>query len=293
MLIAVICISSGAFAILSNQPSDNMNENNTFNYDSFEGDVKDINSSESIFNIIRKNMDDYWQYTYGYLVNVDGELRHYINHNGAYYLESEGLVDRYIQCIECGGWIPIGHITNPLPKAAVCHYNDMNSNSYFSGYSQFSISRDEAYNFWVERNKPVYDYAHLNNFSNYDDKYITAIHCNDCGGSVFLKNFDESKIYNSYFTKGLHFVSIGKTSLAHDKLCSHYNGSLDIFNTPVEDFHPGWFESIDAYNHWLEEANKSLNENNAPIDDTVAPIENNDFTPVDSLEDSSNNTIKT
>ena len=56
-------------------------------------------------------MDDYWQYTYGYLVNVDGELRHYINDNGAYYLESEGILDRYIRCVECGGFIPIGEIT--------------------------------------------------------------------------------------------------------------------------------------------------------------------------------------
>lgn len=36
-----------------------------------------------------------------------------------------------------------------------------------------------------------------------------------------------------------------------------------------------------------------LRDSSPSIDDTVAPIENNDFTPVDSLEDSSNNTIKT
>ena len=58
------------------------------------------------------------------LKNVDGELRHYINAHGLYYLESSGFTDMYIQCVECGGFIPIGPITNPLPKAAICHYDD-------------------------------------------------------------------------------------------------------------------------------------------------------------------------
>ena len=35
-----------------------------------------------------------------------------------------------------------------------------------------------------------------------------------------------------------------------------------------------------------------LRDSSPSIDDTVASVENNDFTPVDSVENSSNNTIK-
>ena len=222
------------------------------------------------------------QYSYGYVVDVNGELRHYISET-AYYLESVGLTDKYIRCAECGGFVPVGDITNPLPKAAICHCNGIGA---ISGYKDFTYSRDEAYNMWIEEGMQAYYEDYLNYYTN----HIYSIYCKDCDGFVPLtENFSGCKIGCYYYDD---ILNIHLSSFLHDnRLCSHYNGTLDLFDTPIEDFHSGWFKSTEDYNHWLEEATKS-NENNTSIDDTVAPIENNDFTPVDSLEDSSNNTIK-
>ena len=105
VLVAVICISSGAFAILSNHLMENVADNidndaNVNNDTNLVNDVKDASSSESSLNNVINDFVDL-QHDYGYIVDVDGELRHYINDHGAYYLESDGLVDRYIQCVDC------------------------------------------------------------------------------------------------------------------------------------------------------------------------------------------------
>ena len=55
--------------------------------------VKDVSFLQSF-----SDSDDYWQYSYGFVKNVDGELRHYLNAQGLYYLESSGFTDMYIQC---------------------------------------------------------------------------------------------------------------------------------------------------------------------------------------------------
>ena len=68
LLIAVICVSSGAFAIISNYGLENTNDSAN---NSLMNDIKDISSSsESFLNNIKNNniMDDfkdYWQYTFG------------------------------------------------------------------------------------------------------------------------------------------------------------------------------------------------------------------------------------
>ncbi len=219
LLIAVICVSSGAFAIISNYSPENTNDSTNH---SLVNDIKDISSSESFLNNIKNNnivdgFKDYWQYTYGYLVNVDGELRHYINDNGAYYLESEGLTDRYIVCVECGGFVPIGEITNPLPKAAICHHNDIAPIFNLSDVT-LSYSRDEAYNMWINESMPVYDDIH----SEIDVNKILPIvsndytRCNECHGFVPLNG-------NGY--------------LPDEALCHHYNGSLNVDEIPKDNLY--------------------------------------------------------
>ena len=213
LLIAVICVSSGAFAIISNYSPENTNDSTNH---SLVNDIKDISSSESFLNNIKNNnivdgFKDYWQYTYGYLVNVDGELRHYINDNGAYYLESEGLTDRYIVCVECGGFVPIGEITNPLPKAAICHHNDIAPIFNLSDVT-LSYSRDEAYNMWINESMPVYDDIH----SEIDVNKILPIvsndytRCNECHGFGYLPD---------------------------EALCHHYNGSLNVDEIPKDNLY--------------------------------------------------------
>jgi len=255
MLVVIVCLSSGAFAIFSEYMApviDNNTNDTNVNMDSSVGNVKEISFLQSF-----SDFDDYWQYSYGFVKNVDGELRHYINAYGLYYLESDGLADMYIQCVECGGYIPIGSITNPLPKAAICHYNDAGGVKIGSDYPKKNIySRDDVYQFWVSEGKPVYDNEHFNPgiYSRPRSEYVHAIFCNDCGGHVILKNYDALKIHDSYLD---YILNIWDVSLPVD-LCSHYNGSLDLFNASVDDFHPGWFKSIDKYNRWLDKASQDL-----------------------------------
>ena len=72
----------------------------------------------------------------------------------AHYPESEGIADYYIRCVECGGFIPIGEVTTPLPDAALCH----GFNGGLSGnYKNFAVSYEDAYNTWVDYGMPVYD----------------------------------------------------------------------------------------------------------------------------------------
>ena len=72
----------------------------------------------------------------------------------AHYPQSEGITDHYIKCVECGGYLPIGEVTTPLPDAALCH----GFNGVLSGnYKNFAVSYDDAYNTWVEYGMPVYD----------------------------------------------------------------------------------------------------------------------------------------
>ncbi|MBR0272021.1 MAG: hypothetical protein IJQ68_08575 [Methanobrevibacter sp.] len=265
ILIAIICISSGAFAIFSSQPLENTI---TDNNDIHLNEINNISSSESLNDFVN-DFEDYWQYSYGHVINVDGELRHYLNDKGLYYLESEGLADRYVQCVECGGYIPIGPINNPLPKAAICHHDTSEAQSKFSEYSKYSVSRDEAYNTWVERGMPVFDDEHLlisqmDNLSNSDDYKFLAVYCKDCDGFVQLKDYSNDIVkFMRYFTKGNYvLINVFSTSEPY-KSCSHYTGTLDILNAPVEDFHSGWFKSINDYNDWLtwiQDVNEILKE---------------------------------
>lgn len=261
LLIAVIFVSSGAFALISNYALENTNDSEN---NSLVNDIKDMSFSESFLNNIKNDnimdgFNDYWQYTFGYLVNVDGELRHYINDNGAYYLESEGILDRYIQCVDCSGFIPIGKITNPLPKAAICHHNDM-SGLNFSEAIKYSYTRDEAYNLWVYEGMPVYDDEHFN--TRPSPPMIDTIYCENCHGIVILKNYDDSWV-DSYLNIGITPI----TSLSIPNVsCSHYNGSLDLFDTPIEDFYSGWFKSIDDYNQFMYKAIHSLNDNSTSLE---------------------------
>ena len=260
-LILLVCICSGAFSVIYHY-----NPTNTSDIDNTDSSNIIGNTNNEDFKSIENNpltnyinhIDDTLQYSYGYVVNVNGELRHYINNYGAYYLESEGILDRYIQCVDCGGFIPIGEITNPLPKAAICHHNDMDGFSNFSEAIKHSYSRDEAYNMWVEEGKPVCDDEHFNTHPS--PPKIDSIYCENCHGILILKNYTDS-LFDYYF-------NIGEASITFipNQLCSHYNGSLNLFDTPIENFYSGWFKSIDDYNQFMYKAIHSLNDNSTSLE---------------------------
>ena len=57
-------------------------------------------------------------------------------------------------CAECGGYIPIGEVTTPLPNAALCH----GFKGILDGdYKNFAVSYNDAYDTWVKNGMPVYD----------------------------------------------------------------------------------------------------------------------------------------
>lgn len=233
VLVAVICISSGAFAMWSNHLMENVTDNidnsaNVNNDNNLVNDVKDVSSSKSSLNNI---INDFvkLQHTYGYVADVDGELRHYINDKGAYYLESEGLADRYIQCVDCGGFIPIGPITNPLPEAAICHHNDMDKLGNISEYGDICVSRDKAYYHWALRGMPVCDDIHLEVDAK-KEQYVVSYdytRCNECHGFVPLN------------TNG---------HLPENALCHHYNGSLNVNEIPKNNIYEYGEAKIIFYN---------------------------------------------
>ena len=265
MLVVIVCVSSGAFAIFSEYMApviDNNTTDTNVNMDSSVGNVKEVSFLQSF-----SDFDDYWQYSYGFVKNVDGELRHYINAYGLYYLESDGLADMYIQCVECGGFIPIGSITNPLPKAAICHYDDSYGRIGSDYPKEYIYSRDDVYQRWISNDKPVYDNRHFNpDIYSKPTEHTNALFCNDCGGYVLLKNYDElDNTYDIYSSYVYDALNIWDVSLPTD-LCCHYNGSLDLLNASIEDFHPGWFKSMDKYNWWLEEFSQD-SDNSSNSDD--------------------------
>jgi hypothetical protein len=256
-LILLVCICSGAFSVIYHY-----NPTNTSDIDNTDSSNIIGNTNNEDFKSIENNpltnyinhIDDTSQYSYGYIVNVNGELRHYLN-NVSYYLESEGILDRYTQCAECGGYIPIGKITNPLPKAAICHHNNI-SGLDFSEVIKDSCTRDEAYNRWVYGGMPVCDDEHFN--TRPSPPTIDTIYCENCRGIVILKNYTDS-LFDYYF-------NMGEASINYNQYCSHYNGSLDLFDTPIEDFYSGWFKSIDDYNQFMYKAIHSLNDNSTSLE---------------------------
>ena len=143
LVIAFICITSGAYAFLS--------ENAT---------VSSVDNTNIVYNNIPVNTDDSVQVSSNpnimpnsQQVNENDDMLVYVG-SYAYYPKSEGVTDYYIKCVECGGYIPIGEVTTHLPDAALCH----GFKGILSGdYKNFAVSYDDAYNTWVKYGMPVYD----------------------------------------------------------------------------------------------------------------------------------------
>lgn len=283
-LILLVCICSGAFSVMYHYNPTNNSDIDNSDSDSIIGNTNNevIKSIENnpIMNYI-SNIDDSLEYVSEYFVaNTMGMLEHYscgvdgsphldyilfvnpefddsddtVHSNIIHFITDEYgvhqeireiLPDKYYSCTECGKWIPANEITHPLLETSLCHCDEIGLRD--------SILRIDDIVVPVDNN---------------DFTPVTGIYCNDCDGNVILNNYDDSKNLNSYFELTDFCVPISNIC-SITKLCSHHNGTLDLFNTHIENFHQGWFKSTEDYNHWLEEANKSLNENNTSIDNNV------------------------
>ena len=141
LIIALICVTSGAYAVLSENSTVNTDNISTAPVDyKIDSDNLPIEQSLSITpsTHIKEN---------------DAEKVIYVG-KYAYYNESDGLDDSYLECVQCGGFVPIGTVTMPLPDAALCH-NFVDR--FSSDYKDYSISYGDAYQRWVNLGQPVFD----------------------------------------------------------------------------------------------------------------------------------------
>ena len=154
LIIAFVCISSAAYAVLSENATvsneDNANvlkiEDNNTNDVNNNIQVKSDNLKEKV--AVEKSISLPAAQASAEKVNDQivkvGKYAH--------YLKSDALNDRYIICVECGGYVPIGEVTTPLPDASLC-YNFMGS--FGPSYKEGSISYDEAYKIWVDNGQRI------------------------------------------------------------------------------------------------------------------------------------------
>lgn len=145
LIIALISITSVAYAFLS----ENTDVSSVDNTDVADNTNIPVNTDNSVQTYDNQNTITNNQYSSANTANGLVYVGLY-----AHYPESEGIADYYIRCVECGGFIPIGEVTTPLPDAALCH----GFNGGLSGnYKNFAVSYEDAYNTWVDYGMPVYD----------------------------------------------------------------------------------------------------------------------------------------
>lgn len=152
LIIALISVTSVAYAILS-ENADVSSVDNTNVADNTNIPVNTDNPVQAYDNQNNNPINQNTVSTNQYSSANTGDGEVYVGLY-AHYPKSEGMADYYIKCVECGGYIPIGEVTTPLPDAALCH----GFNGGLSGnYKNFAVSYEEAYNTWVEYGMPVYD----------------------------------------------------------------------------------------------------------------------------------------
>lgn len=144
LLIAVICIS-GTYALLSDV-SDSSSETDEstsadLNSDDSVSSVDDSISQSNEINTLTKsdilqifNLEDKEEYS------LDESLSVVIANDS---IKSNDLIDRYVQCVVCGGFAPVGPVENPLPsdiKLCNCHEGSLDLVSL----ENQTYSRDEV-----------------------------------------------------------------------------------------------------------------------------------------------------
>ena len=149
LLIAVICVTSGAYALLSDNSdiSDSTPvkldtiKDIDLNFDESDNvDLTPTDSSDSNNIIIQNEI--------GVSEDVLDEVGHSLNDqfNINYVndsIEEIDLTDRYIQCVICGGFIPLGSVENPLPdNVRLCSHPSGSLDLY--DIEKETYSRDEV-----------------------------------------------------------------------------------------------------------------------------------------------------
>ena len=74
---------------------------------------------------------------------VDGEVELYVNVN-------QDFTDMYLQCVECGRFIPLGNVTTPLKDIMICDYIYRFGNENYINLGPGVISNDTAYEYWAQ-----------------------------------------------------------------------------------------------------------------------------------------------
>ena len=159
LLIAVVCITSGAYALFSDNAD--ISDSTPAKLDSAKdidlnlNDLKEINSNShnsvsDSNNILQSNdqgKSNNLNNLESFVENIEDAYGHSLNEpfvvNADDSINDNDLTDRYVQCVICGGFIPLGSVENPLPSnVKTCSHpsgsfdlNDLEKQSY---------SRDEV-----------------------------------------------------------------------------------------------------------------------------------------------------
>lgn len=142
LIIALICITTGACAVLSQNITNDLSDNIISDIQANSQNSEEIQTDSNIemeSNIATQTASPEISNT------KDVDKKVYVA-KYAYYLESQALDDRYMICVNCGGFVPIGNVTTPLPDEALCHYGLW---TFADDYRDYSISYEEAYNLWM------------------------------------------------------------------------------------------------------------------------------------------------
>ena len=143
MIIAIIAITSGAYAVLS-ENSDVPVDNALYAADN----NVPVNSDLTL-----QNNDNNVRFLQSGAIGENKDETVYVG-KYAFYKRSEGLADRYVQCVDCGGFVAVGEVTKQLPDAVICHHFMAELSPE---YKDFTYSSDEVYQIWVDAGQPVYD----------------------------------------------------------------------------------------------------------------------------------------
>ena len=136
LIVALICVTSGAYAFLSeNATVSNDDATISETNDDIQVNLDDLN--QSALSVVQTPIQNNYPDVKDDLVYIG---------TYAYYHKDDGIADYYIKCAECGGYVAIGDVTHPLPDAALCH----NFKAVLAdNYKDYAESYDEVYSRWV------------------------------------------------------------------------------------------------------------------------------------------------
>lgn len=301
-LIAIICLISGGYALIS---SDNGNINDVDNVvvsdevkdNIISSELLDISQNNELFSIFDKEISkEIFTASLNNVLNpsiISKESNEEINLNNYFPYGDPVFTDRYSQCV-CGKFFPLGPVTDPIPDWAICSEDTCPENRtmdpdykmdiwYYYSYSAeeaiYIVNHHTLEGFSgnttpriFEPMTVLYENPNYNNqlyifsYDTYDftDRYIQ---CVECGGFLPLgevtKELGENTLCHNFGGSG--FVGEWNT-VSYEKACEliedNLHGNPSFYN---QDIDPHYYNG-DSY-HEAENLEEQYLVDESSIDD--------------------------